>query len=388
MLSAASERSVRSLEREIADGQRTSPWAGLHSRFLDSLDADEQVHIFDLSARMAQKLHRWAARYPLIRRVRAWPLALSVAAAAPFSSVDALVSTARVSLWVFTLDDIFDEERVTQAELMRRAERYRAIGAQQQRSPEDGDSLAAALAEVREDLSGYPLFRELGDEWAEALRGTIESMIREYQWRLAYQREGPSALPSDEEYLANGLYSIDGPPHVWASLITTNDPSTPRHLEQLRAMEQIASTCISLANDLQSYEKEVAEGSSTRSSCSAPRWRSRASTPRKPTGGLKRGSGPTSPVDSPASPRCKPKPARAPDDRRPASRTSRGSSAISTESMTITPSWRRAEMAASTFDPRLAPLEPRPSAERSTRGLVVKRERAWIPSQRILEPGT
>lgn len=86
-----------------------SPWAGLRSRFLDAREAAEQVRIFDLSARTAQTLHRWAARYPLIRRVRVWPVALSVAAAAPYSSVEALISTARLNLWVFTLDDLFDE---------------------------------------------------------------------------------------------------------------------------------------------------------------------------------------------------------------------------------------------------------------------------------------
>src|SRR5579883_1472713 len=96
-----------------------SPWASLRSGFLEKLDSAQQVRIFDLSARMVPTLHRWAARYPLIRRVRVWPLALSVAAAAPFSSVEALVAEARVSLWVFTLDDLFDEERVPERELMR-----------------------------------------------------------------------------------------------------------------------------------------------------------------------------------------------------------------------------------------------------------------------------
>src|SRR5579859_7807930 len=106
---------------------KPSPWSGLHSRFLESRDEAKQLRIFDLSVRMAQKMHRWAARYPLIRRVRVWPLALSVAAAAPFSNADALISTARLSLWVFTLDDLFDEERVPLVKLTRRAERYRAL---------------------------------------------------------------------------------------------------------------------------------------------------------------------------------------------------------------------------------------------------------------------
>src|SRR5438105_4661395 len=104
-----------------------SPWDGLRSQFLASLDPTTQGRIFDLSAPTAAALHRWAGRYPLIRRVRVAPLSLSVAAGAPFASVAALTSTACLSLWVFTLDDLFDEEAVAEVELMQRAEHYRAL---------------------------------------------------------------------------------------------------------------------------------------------------------------------------------------------------------------------------------------------------------------------
>lgn len=236
-----------------------SPWHGLQSRFLQAKPASEQLQIFDRSARVAQRLHRWAARYPLIRRVRVWPLALSVSAAAPFASVEALSSTARLSLWVFTLDDLFDEEHVPQAELMRRAERYQAIARGRLPGRPD-DSLAVALAEVRDDLARYPLGGPLGPVWAEALCGTIAGMVAEYRWRQRFRAEGDEALPTYAEYLETGLYSIGGPPHVWAALVTLGDPSTPQHLDHLRAMERLASTCIRLANDLQSYQKEIAEG--------------------------------------------------------------------------------------------------------------------------------
>jgi len=238
---------------------KDSPWGGLRSRFLASLPPDEQVRIFDLSARTSQTLHRWATRYPLIRRVRVWPLSLSVAAGAPFTSVEALISTARLSLWVFTLDDLFDEERVPQVELAKRANRYRAL-AHEEIQPPSGDSLATALCELRDDLATYPLFASLGTEWADALCGTIHGMTREYQWRSAYRDDGPVSLPTYDEYVSIGRYSIGGPPHIWAALLTTDDDSTPKHLDHLRAMEQIASTCIRLANDLQSYQKEVTEG--------------------------------------------------------------------------------------------------------------------------------
>lgn len=239
----------------------SSPWAGLRSQFLESRDPAEQVRIFDLSARVAQHLHRWAARYPLIRRVRVWPLALSVAAAAPFSPVEALISTARQSLWVFTLDDLFDEERVPQAELERRAERYRAIALSLPTST-GSDSLAAALLEVRQEMAVYPLFSQLGGLWTGALVGTIDAMMCEHRWRLAARTRsrGGATLPAYEEYLENGLYSIGVPPHVWGTLITLGDQSIPFNLDHLKKMERAASLSIRLSNDLQSYAKEVAEG--------------------------------------------------------------------------------------------------------------------------------
>jgi hypothetical protein len=114
---------------------------------------------------------------------------------------------------------------------------------------------------VRDDLATYPLFGAIGSEWANALCGTIEGMQRENAWRVA-DRTGAGAvcLPTYAEYVATGLYSIGGPPHIWAAMITTDDPSTPAHLDHLRPMEQLASTCVRLANDLQSYRKEIDEG--------------------------------------------------------------------------------------------------------------------------------
>jgi hypothetical protein len=236
-------------------------WGGLRSRFLAALDPAEQARIFDLSEQTAQTLHLWAERYPLIRKVRIAPLSLSVAAAAPFASPEALVSTARLNLWIFSLDDLFDEGNVTQVELLNLADRYRATASTRIAFP-DSDSRGMALVEVRDDLATYPLFELLGTEWADALSGTIDGMLSEYRWSLEYGRgHDPRAkLPSYAEYVSIGRYSVGGPPHIWAAVITADDASTPMHMDHLREMEKLASTCIRLANDLRSYEKEVAEG--------------------------------------------------------------------------------------------------------------------------------
>jgi Terpene synthase family 2, C-terminal metal binding len=234
----------------------------LKSNFLAGLTADEQLRIFDLSARTARALHPWVARYPLIRRVRVWPLCLSVAAASPFCAVSSLVSMARMSLWVFTIDDLCDEEIVPYNELHRRVDRYQQLLHAGQVVPrEKRDTLANALQDIREDLARYPLFSHLESHWVHAVSQTLSSMLMEYGWRSTYRSStNTQVVPTYEAYLEHGVYSIGGPPHVWTTLIAIDDPSTLEHLPRLQQMEYEASLCIRLANDLQSYAKELNEG--------------------------------------------------------------------------------------------------------------------------------
>jgi len=234
---------------------------GLRSQFLGRLDEESKLRIFDLTTRASRELHRWAANYPLIRRVRVWPLSLSVTAAAPFASAAALVSMARVSLWVFTIDDLFDEETVPFVELRRRVERYKEIvngdGGVARR---ERDTLVLALRDIREDLETYELFPALREEWARAVHGTLDGMMREHEWRTHYRADrGTDQLPDYDTYLENGLYTVGGPPHVWTALIAISDPTTLNHYSIIKELGLAASTCIRLANDLRSYDKEIIE---------------------------------------------------------------------------------------------------------------------------------
>ena len=185
-----------------------------------------------------------------------------MASAASFSSAAALVSMARMSLWVFTIDDLFDEEIVPFAELRRRVARYNQILAGATADPKrERDTLVLALQDIRDDLSSYALWPALRDEWAAAVARTLDAMMREHDWRIMYRDgTGDSDLPSYDAYLDDGLYSIGGPPHIWTTLIAISDETTLHHLHRLRQMERTASICIRLANDLQSHQKEIAEG--------------------------------------------------------------------------------------------------------------------------------
>lgn len=229
-----------------------------NSAFLRGLGPEVSRRVADLAGQVSATLDDWSRKYPFIRRERIPPLALSVAAAAPFAGAAALSSAARVSLWVFGLDDAIDEEHLAADALSERVRQCSRILRGVLLDPAT-EPFAGALAEVRRDLSRYPLFTSLGGVWDRALARTIESMLREEEWRRAH-RAGSLDLPSYQSYVANGRYSIGGPPHVWATIITIDDPSAPRHLARLRAMERLASICVRLSNDLRSAAKELREG--------------------------------------------------------------------------------------------------------------------------------
>lgn len=234
---------------------------GLTSTFLSEMDEDQKLRVFDLTTRTSRELQRWAAQYPLMRRVRVWPLSLTVAASAPFATSDVVFNMARMSLWIFTADDLFDEEMVPFKELQRRVSRYKGVligdyGS----SKRERDTLALALQEIRQDLGTYTLFPTLQSEWANAASNTLNAMMREHEWRILYRSTDRGArLPSYDSYLSYAIYSIGGPPVIWTALIAINDESVLEHLVRLKKMEQVASLCLRLANDLRSHSKEIDE---------------------------------------------------------------------------------------------------------------------------------
>ncbi len=150
----------RSVQERTVELQSEEPktggadlWSGIRSKYLADLNEDQKLRIFDLTTRVSREFHRWAARYPLIRKVRVWPVCLSVAAGAPFASASALTSMARMGLWIFTVDDLFDEEMVPYPEFQRRITRYHDILAGGRLDPQsERDTLALALHNIREDL--------------------------------------------------------------------------------------------------------------------------------------------------------------------------------------------------------------------------------------------
>ncbi|MBX7234250.1 MAG: terpene synthase family protein [Caldilineales bacterium] len=208
-----------------------------------------------LAQQTAARLAAWTEPHPSIRRGRIEPVAMQMAASAPFALPQTLSLTLQVGLWIAALDDLLDEGQADAAAIAGRLRSYEDPAA----SLGDGDDLAAMLHETYLELSRQPLFPSLAAPWRQALRDHLHGHLQEHGWRSDY-RQNPASLPSYADYLAVGCHTIGFPLIPWTFLIAFSDPTAPAHLAGLEEMAVTAGVCLRLANDIRSYERELAEG--------------------------------------------------------------------------------------------------------------------------------
>ena len=188
-------------------------------------------------AHLRSQRPRRADAAPLGGALSAYPARPGLAARAicrgrrALHSVEALITTARLSLWVFTLDDLFDEERVPEGSWS--GGPYRAIACNECRRTTPGQPRRRAH-EVRDDLARYPLFASLGEEWANALCGTIDGMVREYEWRpcaIATMTRGAAVVRGIHRHRA--VQHRRAAPRLGGADHHRRRPRHPQHLDQL-----------------------------------------------------------------------------------------------------------------------------------------------------------
>ena len=150
--------------------------------FLQALPAEEQHRIASLTVEAAELLTEWSKDFGVVRPVRILPICLSVTAAAPFADLQAIIDTARVSIWIFALDDLFDEGQFTPARLALQADHYERILLERPERAAD-DELATMLRQVKAGLAEHALYGQLGE-------GMGPSLKRHYPGYAAGKRLG------------------------------------------------------------------------------------------------------------------------------------------------------------------------------------------------------
>ncbi|MBL7497662.1 hypothetical protein I6A84_17595 [Frankia sp. CNm7] len=244
-------------------------------RPLDGIDPDHLERVVATAERAVIRIAPWTSRYPIMDGTqgpasRAVFASLMFAAGLPDGPLDRIVDLTRAALTVACLDDLADGvipgyscaavEALArdcaalwagEAETGRRARARRAVG------DEEGQVLAA-YRDCVERVAGYPAYRWAGRPLARAWRRAFASTVLETRWRFGLAPT-PTTL---DDYLPVRAQSVFYPALCATALAASHLP--PVADGAVRAYEDachLAGLAVRVANDLQSVERELAEGS-------------------------------------------------------------------------------------------------------------------------------
>jgi Terpene synthase family 2, C-terminal metal binding len=240
--------------------------SALKSEFLERRPSEEQQLVFKVTSQLGGPLTRWMESYPTMReRTKRVPqICLTLAAADPRCDVNAMQPCARLVAWVFAVDDLLDEGKVPLDQVA--AFRKQCIMALEDKEGADRNEewvpLCQALREIRDDLVKLPgsRFSEFQGDWVLSIEQMLEAMENELRWSQHMRSLPDVPLPGYATYVENGHRSISVSPVFLGALMAMDKKDVPALSTRLRELEKKAATCVRLANDLRSYEKEVAEG--------------------------------------------------------------------------------------------------------------------------------
>jgi hypothetical protein len=221
------------------------------------LAVTEVGRIGAVAGQCQRDLQRWVARYPDLFAAGLFdPTTLSTVSlvhsvSLPGLSASALRPVMQATLWAFALDRLFDEEAVTEREVRSIGTRCRGVA--DGHAPGRGDSLAAALADVRDGISQGLGHKPLGQMWRREVSRVLSGMAREWRWRQRAYR------PSVDEYLANAdnlAFCFIYVTHIAGRAGPATIPGADRLLLAGRAVQRV----VRVLNDLGTYRRDVATG--------------------------------------------------------------------------------------------------------------------------------
>jgi hypothetical protein len=220
-------------------------------KYLAVLPAAQRRLLLDLAREVSAQCEDWLRGYPIVRRP-------SVTAASSLVSAIALPTAAPSDLrlltcwwlWIFGVDDVFDDPAADDEWIARWAERF---ASDPPTDPADDDLLRAALGSIHHALSSYPLFPCLAGRWRAGMTGIVQGMLTERYWSA-------STPPTFQAYLATGMTTIAVRPYTVTACVLAGDPAAAAAFGTLDPMISAAARCFRLANDLRSDDRERLEG--------------------------------------------------------------------------------------------------------------------------------
>jgi terpene synthase-like protein len=208
----------------------------------------------DRATVVADDCEAWLTRYPIVRRASVTSAcALVSTAAAPDLGTPELTLLTQWWLWIFGIDDRFDDPGYPLDTIDRWSAAF-LDALHRDRFDDPSEALLAAFGSVRAGLGRYPLYPTLHDAWRRAMADVVTGMRIERGWLEA------GSLPDYDTYLANGMVTIAMRPYTLVACALMDHVPALADLSALDPVIAAAARCFRLANDLRSDGRERAEG--------------------------------------------------------------------------------------------------------------------------------
>jgi hypothetical protein len=219
---------------------------------IDLAPIEPMVSTYVLHLELVQRMHQWAKRHgDILNPKRFGPTCMTMAMSAPWAPAASLELVARQAALIWAVDDEL-EVSLTEEEFLTKLDDTTAAVAGR---PCRVDSAATdALAELRAELSAFPLFAELGEAWTEAMISGFSADLE--GWRIAREMAGGAPPPSYDAYMAVATRSVHKTAMNLAMLIVTEHESLLEHWDRLAPAIDETNVAIRLVNDYGSYERE------------------------------------------------------------------------------------------------------------------------------------
>ncbi|WP_422733489.1 terpene synthase family protein [Micromonospora sp. WMMD558] len=224
----------------------------LASGLLAFVPVADHGRLLDRAREVTARCDAWLTEYPIVRRPSVTAAcALVSTVAMPHLRVTELGLLTRWWLWIFGVDDVFDDRAVPDERVDTWARRFAG------QLPADDDALLAAYGSIRGDLSRYPLYPRFARRWRAGMADIVRGMLRERRWSAAGT---PADQPGYDTYLRNGMTTISVRPYTVTAAILADEPAAADSFAALDPVIDTAARCFRLANDLRSAAREREEG--------------------------------------------------------------------------------------------------------------------------------
>lgn len=227
-----------------------------------------------LAAEVRADLDAWADRWPIFDRKRFPAVALTTAVHLPELARPARALAALASLWIIAFDEVVDEERADEATIAQQVAAFKTMitpSATESRRVEIiqpatpmADDLAAALRTVVAGVAASPTFPAFAAVWRRSFCQMVDAIVAQH--RLGRARAATltnrerRVIVSYNAMLALTTESIGVHWYLLTGFILGEDEAVAQHAATLLPSVEQCARAVRLANDLRSWERDMAEG--------------------------------------------------------------------------------------------------------------------------------